>query len=131
MKLYKADRTLCLYDEFDDSRGKAASEVTITIVLSTSALNPMKFNVVLEEVMNFASTIEETKLVKNVLVGSPHFYFVDLSRTQGKSFYRELDRNFLKALKSFTYSYTVGCPKIALSSQTQNLISATTNSKAI
>ena len=44
--MYKADRTLCLYDEFDDSRGKAASEVTITIVLSTSALNPMKFNVV-------------------------------------------------------------------------------------
>ena len=104
--MYKADRTLCLYDEFDDSRGKATSEVTITIVLSTSALNPMKFNVVLEEVMNFASTIEETKLVKDVLVGSPHFYFVDLSRTQGKSFYRELDRNFLKALKSFTYSYT-------------------------
>ena len=109
MKMYKADRTLCLYDEFDDSRGKATSEVTITIVLSTSALNPMKFNVVLEEVMNFASTIEETKLVKDVLVGSPHFYFVDLSRTQGKSlncigsigcnhFTENLKQNFLKKL---------------------------------
>ena len=77
IKIYKAGRTLCLF-------GEEMSE--ITIVLSTSSLNQMRFKLILEEVTDFSTThpMEHKKIIKNVQIGSPHFHYVDLSGTKGK-----------------------------------------------
>ena len=58
----------------------------ITIVLSTSSLNQMRFKLILEEVIDFSTThpMEHKKIIKNVQIGSPHFHYVDLSGTKGK-----------------------------------------------
>ena len=72
----KVGRTLCLL-------GEEMSE--ITIVLSTSSLNPIKFKLILEEVTDFSIMypMEQNKTIKNVQVGSPHFHYVDLSGAKG------------------------------------------------
>jgi len=72
----KVNRTLCLL-------GEEMSE--ITIVLSTSSLNPISFKLILEEVTDFSVKypMEQTKIIENVQVGSPHFHYVDLSEAKG------------------------------------------------
>ena len=39
---------------------------------------------VLEEVKDFSTTLEERKTIRGVQIGSPHFHFVDLSGTRGR-----------------------------------------------
>ena len=72
----KVNRTLCLL-------GEEMSE--ITIVLSTSSLNPISFKLILEEVTDFSVKypMEQTKIIENVQIGSPHFHYVDLSEAKG------------------------------------------------
>ena len=80
MKYYKAERTLCLFDEIDESN------ITVTIVLSTSSVNPIEFEVLLEEAPNFINKLNETNFIENVSVGSPEFHFINSSQIKGKEF---------------------------------------------
>ena len=79
MKYYEASRTLCLFDETE------GSNFTLTIALSTSSPTNIKFEVIVKEIPNFAQKIEETNIINDVQVGSPHFYFIDPSQIEGKS----------------------------------------------
>ena len=42
---------------------------------------------VLKEVPNFVKKLEETTVINDVQVGSPHFHFIDSSQIKGKSLY--------------------------------------------
>ena len=45
---------------------------------------------VLKEVPNFVKKLEETTVINDVQVGSPHFHFIDSSQIKGKSLYMKL-----------------------------------------
>ena len=50
-------------------------------------MDTIKFEVVLKEVPNFVKKLEETTVINDVQVGSPHFHFIDSSQIKGKSLY--------------------------------------------
>ncbi len=79
VKYMEAERTLCLHDGSDEKQEE------IAVVVSTSSLNKIQYRLILYEVQDYRTKINQNKVVKNLGVASPVFHYVDLSNSMEKN----------------------------------------------
>ena len=62
---------------------------------------------VLKEVPNFVKKLEETTVINDVQVGSPHFHFIDSSQIKGKSLYSWLLDEINSTLETVLHIFAI------------------------
>ena len=80
-QINEVQRTLCLLE--NDFEKEADREIDLSVILSTSNNENIPYEVNFEPIPNYITKINKTSEWFHVQVGSPQFYYVDLSNADG------------------------------------------------